>query len=59
MTMTYQYLLLEYDGPFATITLNQPEKRNALTACLMQELTDALPVPARRSCMRCSKFARR
>ena len=45
--MTYQYLLLEYDGPFATITLNQPEKRNALTACLMQELTDALQAVAK------------
>mgnify|MGYP003347465042 CR=1 FL=1 len=27
----YQHLLVENDGPFATITLNRPAKLNALT----------------------------
>jgi enoyl-CoA hydratase/carnithine racemase len=38
----YQHLLLETDGPFTTITLNRPEKRNALALDVMLELTAAL-----------------
>ena len=38
----YQHLLVEHDGPFATITLNRPEKRNALALDVMLELTAAL-----------------
>ncbi len=38
----YQHLLLESDGPFTTITLNRPEKRNALALDVMLELTAAL-----------------
>ena len=34
-------MLVEYDGPIATITLNRPEKRNALSIELMAELTAA------------------
>lgn len=45
--MTYQYLLLEDNGPIATITLNRPEKRNAFTVELMRELTDALQLVAK------------
>ncbi|MEI7547934.1 MAG: enoyl-CoA hydratase-related protein [Actinomycetota bacterium] len=37
--MTYQYLLVEADGPTTTITLNRPEKRNALALDVMLELT--------------------
>ncbi|MEY4173173.1 MAG: hypothetical protein RI900_338 [Actinomycetota bacterium] len=37
----YQHLLVEHDGPFATITLNRPEKRNALALDVMLELTEA------------------
>ena len=37
----YQHLLVEHDGPFATITLNRPEKRNALALDVMLELTTA------------------
>jgi enoyl-CoA hydratase/carnithine racemase len=39
--VTYHHLLVEYDGPFATITLNRPEKRNALALDVMVELTQA------------------
>jgi len=38
----YQHLLVEHDGPVATITLNRPEKRNALALDVMLELTAAL-----------------
>ncbi|MEY4340099.1 MAG: hypothetical protein RLZ14_1949 [Actinomycetota bacterium] len=38
----YQHLLVEHDGPVATITLNRPEKRNALALDVMLELTTAL-----------------
>jgi len=40
--VSYQHLLVEHDGPFATITLNRPEKRNALALDMMLELTAAL-----------------
>ena len=39
---TFQYVLVETAGPFATVTLNRPEKRNALALDVMQELTAAL-----------------
>jgi enoyl-CoA hydratase/carnithine racemase len=39
--MNYQHLLVEPDGPFTTITLNRPEKRNALALDVMIELTQA------------------
>ena len=38
----FRNLLVERDGPAATITLNRPEKRNALSLELMQELIAAL-----------------
>jgi enoyl-CoA hydratase/carnithine racemase len=39
---TYQNLIVRSDGPAARITLNRPEKRNALSLELMQELIAAL-----------------
>ncbi len=39
--MSYQHLLVETDGPVTTITLNLPEKRNALALPVMLELTQA------------------
>jgi enoyl-CoA hydratase/carnithine racemase len=39
--VSHQHLLVEHDGPFATITLNRPEKRNALALDVMLDLTDA------------------
>ena len=39
--MSYQHVILDGDGPFATITLNRPEKRNALALDVMLEVTEA------------------
>ncbi|MFN8642353.1 MAG: enoyl-CoA hydratase [Candidatus Binatia bacterium] len=40
--MTYEHILLARDGAVATITMNRPEKRNALSEAHMGELIDAL-----------------
>jgi enoyl-CoA hydratase/carnithine racemase len=39
--VSYQHVIVEYGEPFATITLNRPEKRNALALDVMLEVTDA------------------
>src|SRR3954447_2519109 len=38
----YQQLVLDHDGPCATVTLNRPEVHNALSMQLSNELIDAL-----------------
>ena len=38
---TYEHILFEADGPIARVTMNRPDKRNALSLH-MQELTDCL-----------------
>jgi enoyl-CoA hydratase/carnithine racemase len=40
--LEYRSLLVEQDGPAARITLNRPDKRNALSLHLLRELTAAL-----------------
>ncbi|MCF8211563.1 MAG: enoyl-CoA hydratase/isomerase family protein [Rhodoferax sp.] len=40
--MTYQHLLTTTDARITTVTLNRPEKRNALAMDVMLELTQAL-----------------
>jgi methylglutaconyl-CoA hydratase len=40
--MNYQTLQLEYDGGVATVTLNRPEKRNAISFELIDDLLRAL-----------------
>lgn len=40
--MTYEHILLARDGAVATITMNRPEKRNALSEAHMDELIAAL-----------------
>ncbi len=39
--MPFEMVLVERDGPFATITMNRPERRNALSLEHMRELTAA------------------
>ena len=39
---TYQHLLVSADGPITTVTLNRPDKRNALALDVMIELTAVL-----------------
>jgi enoyl-CoA hydratase/carnithine racemase len=40
--MVYQNLICEGEGQTAVVTLNRPERRNALSLDLMRELTDCL-----------------
>ena len=39
---TYEHILFEMDGTTARLTMNRPEKRNALSLAHMQELIDCL-----------------
>jgi enoyl-CoA hydratase/carnithine racemase len=39
--VSYEHVIVEYGEPFATITLNRPEKRNALALDVMREVTEA------------------
>src|SRR5215467_2346788 len=39
---TYTDILVKYDAPLATITMNRPERRNALSVPMMTEMTAAL-----------------
>ncbi|HEV2579933.1 MAG TPA: enoyl-CoA hydratase-related protein [Ktedonobacteraceae bacterium] len=39
--MPFEYITLEYAGDYATITMNNPKRRNALSLRHMQELTAA------------------
>ena len=36
----YEYLLVEADAPIAIVTLNRPDRRNALSLALMEEMID-------------------
>jgi enoyl-CoA hydratase/carnithine racemase len=47
MKSTLEYLLVESDPPLAIITLNRPERRNALSLGLMNELITSLRVLSR------------
>jgi hypothetical protein len=40
--MEFENVLVDTDGPVATITLNRPEKLNALSDALRADLHDAL-----------------
>ena len=41
-TETYRHILVAMDGPIATITMNRPERRNALSRAHMEELIACL-----------------
>ena len=45
--MAYQYILVSTEGAITTVTLNRPDKRNALSLPLMLELTEALQAVGR------------
>lgn len=38
----YQYLIVEADAPVAIVTLNRPDRRNALSLAMMEDLIDCL-----------------
>ena len=40
----YSTLLLEFSGEIATLTLNRPDKRNAVTTAMIAEIQTALDV---------------
>ena len=40
--MSYQHLLRSAEGQLAIVTLNRPDRRNALSLDLMRELIDCL-----------------
>ncbi len=40
--MGYSQIALDIDGPIATLTLNRPEKMNAFTGTMMNEIIDAM-----------------
>jgi enoyl-CoA hydratase/carnithine racemase len=46
-TVNYEHILIEREAPTATITMNRPDKRNALSTPMMEELTDALRMLSR------------
>ena len=45
--MAYQHILVSTEGSITTVTLNRPDKRNALSLPLMLELTEALQAVGR------------
>jgi enoyl-CoA hydratase/carnithine racemase len=45
--MTYQHIAVSTTGAITTVTLNRPDKRNALSLPLMLELTEALQAVGR------------
>jgi len=42
LNQDYEYLLVERDGPVVTITMNRPDRRNALSLAHLREWRDAL-----------------
>ena len=48
--MSYKTILVETSGPIRTITLNRPERRNAMTPDMQTELTSALDDTASSGC---------
>jgi enoyl-CoA hydratase/carnithine racemase len=50
--MSYEAILVERDAPVATITMNRPERRNALSVEMMNELIDAFKTLGRDKAVR-------
>ena len=47
MSPSYECIIVEREGPFATITMNRPDQRNALSLAHLRELLDAFTTLAR------------
>ncbi|MBL8228456.1 MAG: enoyl-CoA hydratase [Bryobacterales bacterium] len=50
--MAYRHLLLDIEGPLAIVTLNRPDRRNALSLALMEELIHCLDAIGRNAELR-------
>ncbi len=50
--MSYQNIRLDHEGPVAVVTLNRPQRRNALSLDLMLEMIDCLAAIARDQAVR-------
>ena len=57
--MDYKTLLVAHDGNIATITLNRPDKRNAISYELIEELLAALDELANSSAARADSHGSR
>ena len=55
--MSYENITLESDGNIALVTLNRPQRRNALSLGLMKELIDCLDAIGKRRDLRVVIFA--
>jgi len=50
--MAYEHIVIDDGGPFTHITMNRPERRNALSEAHMQELIEAFRAAGQRSATR-------
>jgi len=50
--MNYETIIAEQDGPSCVVTLNRPDKRNAISVLMMDELTAALKAAEAESSVR-------
>ena len=55
--MNFEQILYEKDGPILTITLNRPDKLNAFTGQMMQEIIEAMTPQT--LMMRCERLSLR
>ncbi|HEY4609503.1 MAG TPA: enoyl-CoA hydratase-related protein, partial [Ilumatobacteraceae bacterium] len=49
--MSYQHVIVDCESPFATVTLNRPDKRNALALDVMLEVTEAFRAVGSSDCV--------
>ena len=47
-TPTYEHILLDIEGPVARLTMNRPERMNAMTNRMLHETTEAILLKALR-----------
>src|SRR3954463_9512193 len=49
--VSYQHVIVDCESPFATVTLNRPDKRNALALDVMLEVTEAFRAVGSSDCV--------